>query len=137
MKLSQEELAEIRTSMAALKAKIEPASTSFYEKLFVIAPEIRGMFRADISEQGMRFMSTLALIVDCIDHEDELNPKIDRLAEGHAAYGVKPEHFEPMGRALMETMEAELGDKLTSAQKAAWRQAYAVIAHKMIEAANR
>ncbi len=137
MKLSQEELAEIRASMAALKEKIEPASTSFYERLFVIAPEMREMFRADIAEQGMRFMSTLGLIVDCIDHEDELNPKIDRLAAGHAAYGVKPEHFEPMGQALMETMEAELGDNLTDAQKAAWRKAYAMIAHKMIAAAGR
>lgn len=137
MKLSPEELAEIRVSMAVLKEKMEPASTSFYERLFEIAPELRDMFRADISEQGMRFMSTLALIVDCIDHEEELNPKIDRLAEGHAAYGVKPEHFAPMGQALMETMEAELGDALTGAQKAAWRQAYAVIARKMIAAAGR
>lgn len=136
MTLTAERIALIRQTFNDLGPEMVDASQRFYELLFEIAPELRAMFRTDIESQGMRFMTTLGLILDDIDNPEALRPHLERLAKGHAVLGVKPEHFVPMGTALVQTMEETLGDGFPPEARAAWEEAYNHIASEMIALAK-
>ena len=136
MKLSPAEIELMRESFRLLHREEQAASERFYERLFEIAPHLRPMFPADMSEQGMKFMSTLAVILDHLDDADALEPYLQNLAKGHAAYGVKPEHFPPMGQALIDTMREILGEDFPEGADAAWEAAYDDLAREMIRIAG-
>jgi len=132
MDLTLAEIALMRESFTLLKADAQAASEIFYDRLFEIAPEVRSMFRSDMAGQGMRFISTLGLILQEIDNPENLEPYLRDLARGHAAYGVKPEHFRPMGEALVRTMQETLGERFPEGADAAWIAAYDDLASEMV-----
>ena len=135
MALTTAQIDLIRDSFHRLRPDAEMAER-FYDQLFKIAPELRSMFRSDMTGQGMRFMRTLRVIVQNLDEPEALHPYLEKLAQGHAAYGVKPEHFHPMGRALIWTMQEALGEEFPEGADAAWEAAYDHLAHKMIAQAG-
>lgn len=132
MSLTRDQIDLIREIFELLRPNVEETSELLYSRLFEIAPELRAMFPTDMSEQGMRFMSTLEVVVQYLDDPEALRPHLERLAKGHAAYGVKPEHFRPMGSALLWSMQQTLGDRFPAGGEAAWSAAYDHIAREMI-----
>jgi len=134
MTLTTAQIGLIRHSFHRLQSEPEASSDLFYQYLFEIAPELRPMFRSDMTGQGMRFMTTLGLIVQHLDDPLALDPYLERLAEGHAAYGVKHAHFRPMGQALIQTMRDTIGVGFTEEAGKAWETAYELLAEKMVAA---
>jgi hypothetical protein len=57
------------------------------------------------------------------------------LGRRHEDYGVKPEHHEPVGAALLWTLEQGLGPDFTPPVKEAWTGAYLLLAGVMQDAA--
>jgi len=53
------------------------------------------------------------------------------LAKLHASYGVIAKHYEPMGAALLWTLEQSLGTEFTPEVKAAWTETYMILAGVM------
>ena len=133
MSLTERQMALVRTSFQALRDDQQPRFTEFYEALFRHAPELRPMFREeDLGGQGMRFMTTLSVIVDNLHHPEALEERYADLGRGHRALGVKAEHFEPMGKALIDTLAASLGPKFNDETREAWEVAYAEVAGAII-----
>lgn len=120
------------TETFLLLPEVEEVSVAFYERLFLRAPQLRPMFRDDIANQGMRFMTAVRTIVGRLEARGEAADHLARLGRDHAALGVRPEHFEPMREALIETFRATLGDAFTPAAEVAWCRAYDEIAAAMI-----
>ena len=56
------------------------------------------------------------------------------LGEKHVRYGVKPEYFPSMGRALIESVGEQLGDSFTPSMKADWVEVYGALSYDMIRA---
>lgn len=136
MTLTTAQIDLIRDSFERLQPHVETASALFYGRLFEISPEMRVMFRTDVADQGMRFMSTLGVILQILDDPEALGPYLERLAHGHAAYGVNPGHFRPMGQALIQTMSETLGANFSEEVSSAWEAAYDDIARQMIALAR-
>lgn len=136
MGLTDRQLALVRTSFKALLEDPEPKSLEFYEALFRHSPELREKFRDDITDQGMRFMSTLRVIVNNLHHPEAMAEKYADLGVGHRALGVKAEDFEPMGKALIETLASTLGSKFTDETRDAWTEAYAQISQAIIDSGH-
>jgi hemoglobin-like flavoprotein len=90
------------------------------------------MFDTDIARQGMRFMTTLALIAEFLDDPERLGPALDALTRAHARVGVRAAHFAPMGSALLVTLGETLGPEFTCRLQEAWRAAYDHFAQEMI-----
>ena len=135
MNLTTAQIELIRDSFHRLTPDAEVAEM-FYNRLFEIAPELRSMFRSDMTGQGMRFIRTLRVIVQNLDEPEALHHYLETLAEGHAAYGVKPEHFHPMGQALIWTMRQAMGEEFPEGADIAWEAAYDGLARKMIKLAG-
>ena len=55
----------------------------------------------------------------------------------HVGYGVTAKHYEPVGAALLWTLEKGLGADFTPPVKAAWTETYMTVAGVMQKAALR
>jgi nitric oxide dioxygenase len=133
MAVRSEQIAIIQQSLPQVRERLVPASSIFYDNLFAVAPELRELFRSDMQSQGMRFMSTIATIADLLGDPEALGTELDELAAGHCRIGVRPEHFAPMGVALMVTLGETLGPDLFAPNvKDAWNAAYNHFADEMI-----
>ncbi len=104
----------------------------FYGRLFEIAPEVRPLFKGDMAEQGRKLMATLAVVVRGLSDLPSILPAASALAKKHVSYGVKAAHYEPVGAALLWTLEKGLGDKWTPEVAAAWTEAYVTLSGYMI-----
>jgi nitric oxide dioxygenase len=117
-------------------AKVAPisaqAAAMFYGRLFEIAPEVKPLFRGDMTEQGRKLMATLAVVVNGLANLDAILPAASALAKRHVAYGVEPGHYMPVGEALLWTLERGLGSDWTPELTAAWTAAYKILSQFMI-----
>ena len=116
-------------------------SDLFYGKLFTSAPELRRMFGADMMKQGEALMGALTYVIDRLEdpqREGEMVTALQDLGVRHVRYGVPHDspYYSTVGAALIETLEAGLGDAFTAEVKEAWTAAYALIVSVMTEAAK-
>ena len=136
MPLSDDQLTLIRQSFNALRQEMKPSSTFFYDDLFRRAPELRSLFRDDLAGQGMKFLSTLAVIVDNLHQPETLSERYSDLGSLHRTVGVSADRFAPMGEALLATIRNALGETRTIEIEAAWRQAFGEMAGELVARGN-
>jgi hemoglobin-like flavoprotein len=108
----------------------------FYNRLFEIAPEIRGMFRAPIPEQSKKLLTMIGYVINKLDKLEDIIDEVAKLAQRHVQYGVKAEHYSTVATALLWTLEKGLGDEWTNDVKEAWIRCYTTLAGAMIAAAG-
>jgi hemoglobin-like flavoprotein len=127
----------IRASWASVEPIQDVAATLFYDRLFELDPTLRRLFRnADMAQQKKILMQTLTVVVKSLDRLDQLVPAIEALGRRHAGYGVRAEHYETVGAALLWTLGQGLGKGFTTDIERAWTQAYSTLASVMIAAAE-
>jgi hemoglobin-like flavoprotein len=127
----------IRTSWTAVEPIGDLAATLFYDRLFALDPTIERLFRrTDMGRQKTVLMQTLTVVVKSLDRLDELAPAIEALGRRHAGYGVREDHYDTVGAALLWTLSQGLGDGFTPELEAAWTDAYTTLASVMIGAAE-
>jgi nitric oxide dioxygenase len=98
----------------------------FYARLFEQAPEIRALFPDDIALQVTKLTDMLGALVGKLDNPVELATLLHALGERHRGYGVDTRHFAPVGRALFETLESEIGPRFDGSTRRAWIALYAL-----------
>ena len=123
--LTADEIHLVRVSFDQVSVGLR-FSQKFYAHLFQIAPELRALFPTDLSAQVRKLMEMLAALVEKLDRPHELALTLDALGAQHRDYGVVPAHFAPVGRALFETLESELGPAFDDATRRAWIALYAL-----------
>ena len=99
--MTPQQIALVQTSFAKVVPIAGTAADLFYGRLFEIAPDVRRMFPQDLAEQKKKLMAMLGTVVAGLARLDTLLPAICALGERHAGYGVKVEHFTPVGAALL------------------------------------
>jgi hemoglobin-like flavoprotein len=122
----------IQESFAKVVPISEQAAALFYDRLFEIAPAAKPLFRGDLEEQGRKLMGMLGAVVNGLGNIETILPAASALAKRHVDYGVKAPDYEPVGAALLWTLERGLGAQWTPEIKAAWTEAYTVLADFMI-----
>ena len=135
--MTPDEMKVVRLSFVKVMTIKTEAGRLFYDRLFAIAPEVKPMFKGDIGAQADKLMSTLAVAIGMLDKPDLLNATLAGLAKRHAGYGVRDEHYEKVGQALLWTLEQGLGADFTPQVKAAWTALYASVAATMRAAGSR
>jgi len=127
----------IRTSWTAVEPIADVAATLFYDRLFEGDPAIRRMFRStDMAAQKKNLMQTLTVVVKSLDRLEQLVPAVQALGRRHGGYGVRPEHYDRVGEALLWTLGQGLGNAFTPELRDAWAEAYSTLATVMIDAAE-
>ena len=113
----------------------DTAAAIFYTKLFELDPSVQALFKGDMKEQGRKLMSMIGIAVKGLSNLKTLVPAVQNLGKRHVGYGVKEEHYNTVGAALLDTLAVGLGDDFTPEVKAAWMEVYGVLATTMKNAA--
>jgi hemoglobin-like flavoprotein len=121
----------VRASFAEVALLPEVAGALFYERLFTLDPQLRGLFKHDMRVQGVKLMAMLDVIVSHLDEPDAILPAIREMGERHADYGVKESDYDAVGDSLLWMLEQVLGDGYTPAVRDAWAACYGELARGM------
>jgi len=112
------------------------AAELFYANLFALDPSLQALFKSDRVVQGEKLMKMIGLAVSLLDKPQVLIPALQSLGRRHADYGVRDEHYDTVGTALLSTLQQGTGVAFTPEVREAWIEVYGVISRTMKEAAR-
>ena len=127
-----DQIKAIQHSFDKVSPIADQAAALFYGRLFEIAPEVKPLFRGDMTEQGRKLMATLAVVVQGLDNLESVLPAASALAKRHVGYGVRAADYAPVGAALLWTLEQGLGEAFTPDVREAWVEAWQIVAGAMV-----
>ena len=136
--LTKKEISLIKKSWCLI-GKIDPIVIGdiFYSKLFFENPELRKMFPQDVESQYKKLVDMLETIVARLENLDELKGDIVAMTKRHNDYGVRPEHYNLVGKALLWTLQKSLTNEWTEEVKSAWINCYSILSGTMITVAGK
>jgi hemoglobin-like flavoprotein len=129
--MSPTQIELVQTSFNDVKPVAAVAAELFYNRLFTLDPSLRPLFKGDMKRQGDLLMTMLAAAVRGLSNLEALAPVVRQMGARHAGYGVRAEHYQTVGAALLWTLEQGLGAKFTPAVREAWAATYELLAEVM------
>ncbi|WP_420345876.1 globin family protein [Pelagibius sp.] len=133
--MTEDERSLVQESWEKVRPISSQAAALFYGRLFILAPDLKSLFKGDMTAQGERLMHMIDTAVGGLENLDELVPALEALGERHAGYGVTEADYDTVASALLWTLEQGLGTDFTDEVKTAWVSAYSVLADTMKRAA--
>ncbi len=135
IELTEDQKKLVRASISRAERMAEVVGLDFYQRLFELDPKLRPLFQNNIQEQSKKLMATLKMVVDGLDYSHELVASIRSLGRRHVQYGVKEQHYDTVGEALLWALQKALGSDFTPEARNAWLTVYNWLAATMKEAA--
>lgn len=134
--MTPEEINLIQQNFEQIAPRAEMVATAFYQRLFALNPVLQLLFPADLAEQKKKLMTTLGVAIKSLNEAEKLIPALENLGRRHALYGVRDEHYDTVGAALLQTLSETFGEEFTSPANAAWAKMYGFVAATMKRAAR-
>lgn len=135
--MTEQQIQLVQESWAKVAPNADQVAVLFYDRLFEIAPEVKPLFKSDMTEQGRKLMQMISVAVNALPKLEQIIPVVQESGIKHTGYGVKPEDYEPVGAALLWTLEQGLGEDFTPEVKEAWTLTYVTLAGVMKDAAAK
>ena len=76
----------------------------------------------------------IGYVINRLDKLDTILEDVQQLAKRHVKYGVREEHYELVGAALLWTLEQALANLWTNEVKQAWASCYNLLSSAMLQA---
>lgn len=89
-----------------------------------------------MENQYRKLIDMLNMVVVRLERQDEIYSDITAMAQRHLHYGVRPAHYEMVGKALLWTLEQGLGNDFSEEVKQAWLACYTTLAETMVNAGS-
>ena len=121
----------VQKTFAVVAPIADDVAALFYRRLFEIDPDLKSMFKSDMTQQRRKLMVMLTAAVKGLPRLDRLIPVLEDLGRRHVEYGVVDRHYETVGAALLWTLEKGLGSEFTPEVRDAWTTVYGVLAATM------
>ncbi len=134
--MTPDQKALVKSSWEQVKPISEQAAALFYGRLFEVYPEVKPMFKSDMTEQGRKLMAMINTAVNALDNLDPMLGAIRQMGARHVGYGVRDSDYDKVADALLWTLEQGLQDKFTPEVKAAWTEVYGALSGVMKEGAS-
>ena len=134
--ISASQVMLVRNSFAKVQLIADTAADLFYARLFELAPPVRRLFPADMTAQKRKLIAMLGLAVANLDTPEAFVAAVTELGRRHVAYGTVAAHFEPVGAALLWTLEQGLGPDFSPELRQAWSETFDIVASVMQSAAD-
>ena len=135
--LDAEQKHRLRKTFAIVERQSHVAALVFYQRLFELNPMLRPLFKTDIELQAAKLMDMLSTALSLMEKPDELSETLEELGARHVTYGVRTEHYETVGEALLAMLSSVLGKDFTPDTRKVWSELYQFIATTMLRGAGR
>ncbi len=133
--MTPDEVRLVQRSFANLAPIADQLAERFYHNLFALDWSLKLLFKGDLQAQGRKLLRMLTLAVNDLDRSDSILPALQNLGRRHAVYGVRPQHYDTVGAALLSTLEQCLGPRFTPEVRQAWTAMVEFVAGTMKDAA--
>src|SRR6185369_11580725 len=118
--MTPKQVALVQVSWERIQPSAEAVADLFYARLFGLDPSLQALFKGDMREQGRKLVSMVTFAVKGLTRLEAIVPGVQALGRRHAGYGVKDDHYETVGEALLWTLGKGLGTAFTGEIRAAW-----------------
>ncbi|KAK3899203.1 globin-like protein [Staphylotrichum tortipilum] len=135
MALSYQQAKLVKDTVPALRDHGEQITTTFYKNMLRDHPELNNYFNSVNQKNGRQPRALTSVILNFasnINNITELIPKFERMCNKHCSLGIRPEHYEIVGKYLLMAFGEVLGPAMTPAVFAAWERAYWILAKMLI-----
>jgi hemoglobin-like flavoprotein len=121
----------LRKTFAEVESEAHVAALVFYQRLFALNPALRPLFKTGIEEQSRKLIDMLGLAVNLTSSPQALQSELRELGARHHTYGVRDEHYETVGRAMIDMLAEVLGEDFTPPVREAWTGFYRFMSETM------
>ena len=136
--MSPENVRMVRESWELALPVSNELVTAFYARLFRANPALSKLFeKTDMKEQRRKFIVMMSEIIRVIDQPQLLVSEVADSGRRHVTYGVHDRDYEDVGAALLAALGDVLNERFTPQVRAAWREAYDLLAAVMRRAAGQ
>jgi len=126
----------LESSFAAVRPQADAFVRTFYDTLFREYPQTRAFFaHTDLPAQRQKLLASLVLVIDNLRNPEVLSTALKGLGARHGNLGIRAEHYQPVGSALLAAFEHHLGAQWTPEVRQCWVDAFEVIASVMVAGA--
>ncbi|KAL1875317.1 hypothetical protein VTK73DRAFT_10154 [Phialemonium thermophilum] len=135
MALTYQQSKIIRDTVPVLREHGEELASIFYKTMLHDHPELKDYFNTVNQANGRQPRALTAIILrfaSNISHTSELIPKLERVCHKHCSLGIHPEHYDVVAKYLLDAFAHVLGPAMTPSVRAAWHNAYWILARMLI-----
>jgi hemoglobin-like flavoprotein len=111
-------------------------AVKFYDRFFATTPDARRLFPDNMERLHLKLMDTVAAIVGALENRALLQSIINHTARHHAQFGVNSSQYAAFGKALIWSLEQQLGSEFSSELRQAWIELYETVQTEMIKTAT-
>jgi len=133
--MTPEQIDLVQSTFKKIDAIQDQAAELFYNRLFELDPNLKPLFKGDMTLQGKMLMATLGIAVFGLNDLPQITTTIKDLGKKHVDFGVKDEDYHTFGEALMWMLGQALGSDFTADAEEAWGDTFALFADLMLGAA--
>lgn len=133
--LTPEQVAIIKSTVPVLAEHGLTITKKFYADMLAANPSLKNYFNNTHQATGHQpaaLANALYAYAANIDALGNLSPAVELICHKHASLYIKPEQYATVGKHLLETLAAVLGDAATEEILGAWGAAYWQLADIMI-----
>jgi hemoglobin-like flavoprotein len=130
--MTKKQIELVRESFEVIRENSGPVAMLFYGRLFDLDPKLRPLFKTEMREQSRKLMDMLTSIVDHLDSFESMRLQLQELGRKHVDYGVRPEHYQTLGAALLWAFGQALGRDFHPEVRTAWQTAMQAISREML-----
>jgi hemoglobin-like flavoprotein len=134
--MTREEIQSIRNSFRLLDGKTEVVAILFYNRLFRLDPSLRMLFRGDLTEQGKKLMDAILVLNVSLDRFPTMRPTLQHLGKRYAKYGVRPQDYDTIASALLQTMAEFVGPRFNQALERIWTKLLSLVRGEILQGAT-
>lgn len=134
--MTPEQIEIVQTTWAKVAPDADAVAAIFYKRLFETAPEVKPLFKSNMTEQGRKLTQMIGVAVNGLTNLNAIVPAVKDMGLRHSSYGVEESHYDSVGAALLWTLNEGLGDEFTEEAKEAWTLTYTTLATVMKDAAR-
>lgn len=125
----------LKESWTLVEEQQDKVAGYFYARIFLSFPQLRDLFPVQMDVQRARLLGAIVTAVQTLDDPERFDEYLRALGRDHRKFHVQPDHYDAVGAALLQSLRTFAGQSWSIEYDQAWRDAYGVIAQKMINGA--
>ena len=132
--LDAQTIATVKSTLPAVAATGPALTAYFYDRMFTHNPELKDVFNMSNQRNGDQRQALFDAICAYganLENLAALLPAVERIAQKHTSFSIKPEQYQIVGKHLLATIDELLNPGAEVLD--AWAKAYGVLANVFIQ----